>query len=92
MATLQVKGMDDDLYRALAAWAEQDRRSISQQVTMIIRDFLATRRSTAEEKTVALLELCGTWADDRSAEDIAEDIRQARKSGGRAIDVLDRCI
>jgi len=89
VATLQVKGMEDDLYRALAAWAEQDRRSISQQVTMIIRDFLATRRCTAEERTAALLELCGTWADDLPAEEIAEDIRRARKSGGRSIDVLD---
>ena len=89
VATLQVKGMDDDLYRALAAWAKQDRRSISQQVTMIIQDFLATRHSTAEEKTAALLDLCGAWVDSRSAEEIVEDIRRARKSGGRAIDVLD---
>ena len=89
MATLQVKGMDDDLYRALAAWAKQDRRSISQQVTLIIRDFLATRRHAAEEKTAALLELCGTWADDLSAEEIAGDIKAARKSGGRRLDVFD---
>jgi hypothetical protein len=89
VATLQVKGMDDDLYRALAARAAQERRSISQQVTMIIQDFLARRRSTAEQTTAALLELCGTWADERSAEEIAEDIKRSRKSGGRSIDVLD---
>jgi plasmid stability protein len=89
MATLQVKGMDDDLYRALAARAAQERRSISQQVTKIIQDFLARRRGTAEETTAAWRELCGTWADERAAEEIAEDIRRARKSGGRSIDVLD---
>lgn len=89
MATLQVKGMDDDLYRALAARAAQERRSISQQVTTIIQDYLARRRSTAEQTTSALLELCGTWVDDRSAGEIAEDIKRARKSGGRSIDVLD---
>ena len=89
MATLQVKGMDDDLYRALAARAVQERRSISQQVTRIIQDFLSKRRGSAEETTTALLELCGSWVDDRPAEEIAEDIRRARKSGGRSIDVLD---
>ena len=89
MATLQVKGIDDDLYRALAARAAQERRSISQQVTKIIQDYLARDRGTAEETTAALLELCGSWADDRSAEEIAADVRQARRSGGRTIDVLD---
>ena len=89
MATLQVKGMDDDLYRALAARAAQEQRSISQQVKRIIQDHLAQRRGSAEETTTAFLELCGTWNDDRSAKEIAEDIRRARKSGGRSIDVLD---
>jgi plasmid stability protein len=89
MATLQVKGMDDDLYRALAARAAQEQRSISQQVTKIIRDHLAQQRGSAEETTSALLELCGTWNDTRSAQQIASDIRRARKSGGRSIDVLD---
>jgi plasmid stability protein len=89
MATLQVKGMDDDLYRALAARAAQERRSISQQVTRIIQDSLARRRGSAEDVTAAFLELCGTWVDDRSAEEIAEELRRARKSGGRSIDVLD---
>jgi plasmid stability protein len=89
MATLQVKGMDDDLYRALAARATQEQRSISQQVTRIIQDHLAQRRGSAEETTTAFLELCGTWIDDRSAKEIAEDIRRERKSGGRSIDVFD---
>jgi len=89
MATLQVKGMDDDLYRALAARAAREQRSISQQVTRIVQDHLAQRRGSAEETTAALLELCGTWKDDRSAREIAEDIRGSRRSGQRSIDVLD---
>ena len=89
MATLQVKGMDDDLYRALAARAAQEQRSISQQVKRIIQDHLAQRRGSAAETTTALLELCGTWIDDRSAEEIANDIRRTRRSGGLSIDVLD---
>ena len=89
MATLQVKGMDDDLYRALAARAAQEQRSISQQVKRIIQDHLAQRRGSAHETTTAFLELCGTWNDDRSAREIADDVKRARKSGGRSIDVLD---
>ncbi|MCU0304658.1 MAG: hypothetical protein MUC56_11435 [Thermoanaerobaculales bacterium] len=89
MATLQVKGMDDDLYRALAARAAQEQRSISQQVTKIIRDHLAQQRGSAEETTSALLELCGTWSDPRTAKQIASAVRKARRSGGRTIDVLD---
>jgi plasmid stability protein len=89
MATLQVKGLDDDLYRALAARAAQEHRSISQQVTKIIEDHMAQRRGFAEERTAALLELCGTWNDDRSADEIADDIRRSRASRRRSFDVLD---
>ena len=89
MATLQVKGMDDDLYRALAARAAQEQRSISQQVKRIIQDHLAQRRGSAEETTAAFLKLCGTWNDGRSAKEIVDDIRRARRSGRRSIDVLD---
>ncbi len=89
MATLQVKGMDDDLYRALAARSKKNCRSISRQVTMIIRDFLSAENGSAEEKTAAFLELCGTWADERTAEEIVREIRNGRKSGGRSIDVFD---
>ncbi len=89
MATLQVKGMDDDLYRALAARAARERRSISQQVVKMIEDDLARRRGSAVDTTAALLQLSGTWVDDRCAEDVAEALRQARTSGGRSFDVLD---
>jgi len=89
MATLQVKGMNDSLYRALAARAAREGRSISQQVTRILQDHLASNRGTAEETTAELLELCGSWADERPEEEIAADLRRARKSGGRRVDVLD---
>lgn len=89
MATLQVKGMDDDLYRALAARAAREGRSISQQVTRIIRDNLSRTGGTAEDTTAALLELCGSWADDRPADEIASELRRARRSGRRHVDVLD---
>ncbi|MBI4704517.1 MAG: antitoxin [Deltaproteobacteria bacterium] len=83
MATLQVKGMDDDLYRGLAARAASDNRSISQQVVTIVRQFLARPARPAREATEEFLALCGSWADERSAAQIAGDIRRARRSDRR---------
>jgi plasmid stability protein len=84
MATLQVKGMDDQLYRALAARAAQDNRSISQQVVTIIQDYLSSPTRPARQVTEEFLALCGTWTDDRSAEEIAGEIMAKRRSGRRS--------
>jgi hypothetical protein len=80
MAILQVKGMDDRLYEALAARAAGENRSISQQVVTIIRDFLARPGRPARKSTEEFISLCGTWADDRPARVIAAEIRRARRS------------
>jgi len=83
MAILQVKGMDDRLYEALAARAASENRSISQQVVTIIRDFLARPGGPSRQSTDAFLALCGSWADDRPAREITEGIRRARRSSRR---------
>jgi len=83
MATLQVKGMDDRLYEALAARAAGENRSISQQVVTIIRDFLARPGGPSRRSTEEFLALCGNWADDRPASEITAEIRRARRSSRR---------
>lgn len=83
MATLQVKGIDETLYRALGARAKQDNRSISQQVVKLIQDSLARSSGSAEDATRDFLALCGSWRDDRSAREIAASIRKSRRSGRR---------
>jgi plasmid stability protein len=83
MATLQVKGMDDGLYRALGARAALDNRSISQEVVSIIREFLSRPGRDPREATRALLELSGSWQDERSAQQIAADLRKSRRTGRR---------
>jgi hypothetical protein len=80
MATLQVKGIDAQLYKALGARAELDNRSISQEVVTMIQEFLARPRHDAKTATQALLELAGSWVDPRSAREIAASIRKARRS------------
>ena len=83
MATLQVKGLDDMLYRALAARAAQDNRSISQEIVTMIQGFLNRPAGDPQQATEAFLTLAGSWADDRSAKAIAGEIRRKRRSGKR---------
>ncbi len=83
MATLQVKGIDDRLYAALGARAAADKRSISQEVVFMIEDFLSRSPRDHRAVTSSALELAGSWEDDRSASQIASDLRKARRTGRR---------
>jgi plasmid stability protein len=83
MATLQVKGMDDRLYKALGARAAMENRSISQEVVAMIHKHLASPARDLRETGRAILELAGSWQDDRSAGKIARDIRRSRRYGRR---------
>jgi plasmid stability protein len=77
MATLQVRSIDEQLYQALGRRATQDNRSISQEVIAILKEHLA-RPAQPKKATEHFLELCGTWKDERSPEEIAAEIRQNR--------------
>ena len=78
MATLQVRSMDDQLYRALGAHAAMDNRSISQEVVAIVKDYLSRAASRQQDMTDQFLQLCGSWQDDRAEDEIASEIRNAR--------------
>ncbi|MEJ2169950.1 MAG: hypothetical protein P8X90_30980 [Desulfobacterales bacterium] len=82
MANLQIKGMDDDLYAQLKSLAASENRSISQQILFLLKLYLAKRHQLHETKNPAqvLLELSGSWEDDRPAEQIIKDLKSARKS------------
>ena len=82
MANLQIKGMDDDLYAQLKSLAASENRSISQQVLFLLKLYLARKHQLQEAKTPAqvLLELSGSWEDDRSAENIVKDLKSGRKN------------
>ena len=82
MATLQVKGLDDALYKALGARASQENRSISQEVVRLIQTHLATP-GKPEDATRAFLALAGSWVDKRSAAQIIRELRKHRHSGRR---------
>ncbi len=82
MANLQIKNIDEDLYEEIKRAASAENRSVSQQVLTLIRDYLAKRNQVSKLKTPArvLLELSGTWEDERTAEEIVRDIKKARKN------------
>jgi len=81
MANLQIKGMDDDLYRLLKELATAEDRSVSQQVLHLIRSYVSKgkRVSGVRNPAETLLELSGSWEDGREADAIVQDIRKARK-------------
>ena len=91
MATLQVKGMDDALYKALAARAASDNRSISQEVVTLLQAFLSRPGGSPADATEAFLALAGTWQDTRSARAIAADIKRSRRNRkrGSTVNVFD---
>jgi plasmid stability protein len=80
MATLQVKGIDDQLYKALGARASMNNRSISQEVITIIQESLSRGPADPRAATRSFLELCGSWKDDRPAARIVADLRRSRRS------------
>jgi len=82
MANLQIKGIDDSLYKQIKDLASLENRSISQQVLFLIKTHLAKKKHIITTKSPAqtLMELSGSWLDDKSPEEIINEIKSARKS------------
>ncbi len=83
MATLQVRSIDDNLYKALRRRATMDNRSISQEVIAILKAYLSAPEVLHKNATYAFLEMCGTWSDERGPKEIVEEIRQNRRTTDR---------
>lgn len=88
MANLQIKGMDDELYARLKAVAASQNRSISQEVVHLVRAYLSNRKTwdNARAPGETLLELAGSWEDDREAETIVADLKAARRNSSRTVE------
>lgn len=82
MANLQIKGIDDGLYSSLKDLASSENRSISQQVLFLLKLYLGRKHQFQKVKTPAqvLLELAGSWEDERPPESIVKDLRKSRKN------------
>lgn len=82
MANLQIKGIDDGLYDDIKKLAASQNRSVSQQTVMLIRQYLSKQHHIEKSKSPVqvLLNLSGSWDDERPAEEIIMDIKKDRKN------------
>ena len=82
MANLQIKGIQEEFYAEIKHLAAAENRSVAQQILFLVKDYLAKRKYLSGAKTSAqvLLELAGSWADARDADQIIAEIKSARKS------------
>jgi len=82
MANLQIKGIEDSLYKKIKEIAASENRAVSQQVLFLIKEYISRRGAIKSQKTPAqvLLELSGSWEDNRSAHKIISEIKRSRKN------------
>jgi hypothetical protein len=85
MANLQIKGMDDNLYAQIKELAAMESRSVSQQILFLVKEYLARKKNLQPARSPArtLLELSGSWDDNRTPEEIVKEIKGARRSTKR---------
>jgi plasmid stability protein len=83
MATLQVRDIDDRLYKTLKNAAKRQNRSISQEVVTMLQTHLNSVQKPVTNATLEFLALSGAWKDDRTAEEIVTDIRSSRVQSSR---------
>jgi predicted CopG family antitoxin len=82
MANLQIKGIEDELYRELKKMAAEENRSVSQQALFLVKEYLARKRHLRALKTPAqtLLDLSGSWEDHRDPAKIVAQLKKARRN------------
>lgn len=82
MANLQIKGIEDELYKELKKMAAEENRSVSQQALFLVKEYLARKRHLRTLKTPAqiLLDLSGSWEDNRDPAKIVGQIKKVRRN------------
>ncbi len=82
MSNLQIKGIDEELYGRIKEMANAENRSLSQQILFLVKKYLAKRKKIRSAKSPAqvLLDLSGSWDDEREPEEIIKEIKQNRRN------------
>lgn len=83
MAILQVRDIDNHLYTTLKSAAKAEKRSLSQEVIVILRKYLSNPSLFQRSPTLDFLSLTGSWSDDRPADAIVAGIKEQRKNSRR---------
>ncbi len=79
MANLQVKDIDENLYKALKIRAKSKRRSLSQEVIRLIEEYLNQPEGTRIDSTRQFLDLSWENDKDESADEIIAQIKKDRR-------------
>jgi plasmid stability protein len=74
MATLNIKNFPDELHAALAERAEQERRSVAQEVIVLLE------KAVQERSSRSIMELAGLGADYWKDIDAAAHVDEERRS------------
>jgi plasmid stability protein len=83
MANLQVKDIDDYLYESIRELANHEKRSISQEVVMILQKYLSNPKAFEKNPTDEFLSLSGNWIEEKNSDQIINEIYENRKSKTR---------
>jgi plasmid stability protein len=83
MAILQVRDIDDRLYASLKKLAQSENRSLSQEVISILEKYLSNPALFKNNPTREFLSLSTPWDDDRTADEIIDDIKKNRRNSKR---------
>jgi len=90
MSSLTIKGIPDDLLERLRDRARAERRSLTQQVLVLLEKGLAIGVAAPPDRVAEQVEawrrLAGGWVSDESADDEIRHIYDAR-SPGRDVDL-----
>lgn len=83
MAILQVRDIDDRLYSSLKELAKSENRSLSQEIISILEKYLSNPMLLKNNSTKEFLSLSGSWDDDRTADEIIDDVKRSRGNSKR---------
>jgi plasmid stability protein len=83
VATLQVRDIDDRVYKELKQRAKSRHRSLSQEVAHIIEEYLSQPNRDYRKQSDMLLELAGSWVGPETATEIIDSIRKSRVNSSR---------
>jgi len=83
MSNLQVKDIDENLYRALKIRAKNKHRSVSQEVIRLIEDYLTRPDDSNIDDTRQFLSLSWEGENEESAKELIAVIRKNRRDSRR---------
>ncbi len=86
MKSITVRNIPDDVLEAVRILSAKERRSLNNELVVIIENGIKSLYSSSEESTAGIKtdpwrKLAGKWKDKRSSKEIIDDIYSSRTIG-----------